>query len=363
VTASAVAVRRNASPAEPALRTADLDYHLPPELIAQAPLAKRDASRLLVLDRSRSDVIHATIRDLPKFLRPGDLLVANDSRVLPARLRAVKPETGGKVELLLLRREADGTWTALAKPSRRLRAGLILRLVTHDGSASAEARVAAIRQGGEIAIELPAPVEASLEDWGEVPLPPYVRRRLDDPERYQTVFARTIGSAAAPTAGLHFTGRLIDQLRARDVAWTEVTLHVGLDTFRPVTTERLEEHEIHQEWCTVPEATAQQIAATRRNGGRVVAVGTTSARTLETLGRDWDDERPHGFAGMTGIYILPGHDWRLVDGLLTNFHLPRTTLLAMVCALAGWDRIRAAYKEAIAERYRFYSFGDAMLIL
>lgn len=343
--------------------TAALDYALPPELIAQVPLVERDASRLLVLDRSSPDLVHASIRDLPGLLRPGDLLVANDSRVLSARLHATKDETGGKVELLLLRREAPRRWTALARPSRRLRRGGVLCFRSLDLAHRANGTVLAVDEGGEVQVELPSEVEAELDHWGDVPLPPYVRQRIADPERYQTVYAQEPGSAAAPTAGLHFTPNLIARLRTAGIGWAEVTLHVGLDTFRPVTADRLDEHPIHREWCEVDDETARRIAETRAAGGRVIVVGTTSARTLETLGLRWDDDRPRGFSGFTDVFILPGHRWRLVDGLLTNFHLPRTTLLAMVAALAGPERVLAAYRAAIAERYRFYSFGDAMLIL
>ena len=345
------------------LRTDQFDYDLPPELIAQEPLPARDASRLLVVDRATGALTHSSIRDLGRFLRAGDLLVANNSRVLPARLHAVKAESGGKVELLLLRPESDGRWLALARPARRLRAGTTLTVIARDHSASTTVEVDEIRGGGQVVVSLPGAVETDLDRWGELPLPPYVRRAVADPARYQTVYARAAGSAAAPTAGLHFTVDLIARLGEQGIGWAEVTLHVGLDTFRPVTSARLQDHQIHREWCEVGDETARRIAATRATGGRIVAVGTTAARTLEALGRGWDDDQPCGFTGHTDIFIVPGHRWRLVDGLLTNFHLPRTTLLAMVSALAGWDCIRRAYEAAIAERYRFYSFGDAMLII
>jgi S-adenosylmethionine:tRNA ribosyltransferase-isomerase len=300
---------------------------------------------------------------LPTLLRAGDLLVANNSRVLAARLHARKETTGGTVELLLLRPDGEGRWSALARPSRRLKPGTSLLLGDRRTEETARLEIETVESDGLVTVRLPSIVEGHLADWGEVPLPPYVHQQIADPERYQTVYATVEGSVAAPTAGLHFTPELRRELRERGVGWAEVTLHVGLDTFRPVTAERLAEHQIHQEWCEVSDETAQVIAATRQAGGRVIAVGTTSARTLETLSRTWSDAEPRGFAGMTGIYILPGHRWRLVDGLLTNFHLPRTTLLAMVSALASWERIRVAYQAAIVERYRFYSFGDAMLIL
>lgn len=346
------------------LLTEELDYPLPADLIAQTPLPDRSQSRLLVLDRGSHDLSHRLISDLPSLLRPGDLLVANNSRVIPARLYGTKRDTGGRVELLLLRRGRDQTWEALAKPARRLHPGTVVaispRQVT-DPIGSAE--VVAMERGGEARIRLHPEVESNLELYGEVPLPPYIHELLGDPERYQTVYGSVAGSAAAPTAGLHFTQPMLERLESIGIGWAEVTLHVGLDTFRPVTEARLEDHRIHQEWCEVSEETAHQIAVTRRQGGRVVAVGTTAARTLETLGQQWRDDCQSGYSGMTGIFILPGYRWRLVDALLTNFHLPRSTLLAMVSALAGWERIRAAYQIAIAERYRFFSFGDAMLIL
>jgi S-adenosylmethionine:tRNA ribosyltransferase-isomerase len=239
----------------------------------------------------------------------------------------------------------------------------VLHLRAREGGSVAGIEILNVGEGGDVELTLPPVVEEELDRWGDVPLPPYVRQTIDDPERYQTVYAQASGSAAAPTAGLHFTPALLQRLHAGGVGWAEVTLHVGLDTFRPVTEEQLQDHQIHREWCRVDHATADRIAATRASGERVVAIGTTSARTLETLGRHWEAGEHGGFVGPTDIYILPGYRWRIVDALLTNFHLPRTTLLAMVGALAGWDRIKEAYEAAIAERYRFYSFGDAMLIL
>lgn len=348
----------------PDLRVADFDYDLPQELIAQTPLPDRDRSRLLVLDHASGGVSHAEIRHLGDWLNPGDLLVANNSRVLPARLRARKAESGGQVELLLLRQVSAGRWSALAKPARRLRPGTRLLVTPRPGVAVAEAEVvvAAIGDEGEVEVDLGGLSVARLDDYGEAPLPPYIHTRLDDPERYQTVYASVRGSAAAPTAGLHFTPPLRDDLAQRGVGWAEVTLHVGLDTFRPVTVERVRDHHIHQEWCAVSDETASAIAATKAAGRRVVAIGTTAARTLETLGQTWDPARPQGFAGMTHLFIVPGYQWTVVDALLTNFHLPRSTLLMMISAFAGWEPVRSAYQEAIAQRYRFFSFGDAMLI-
>ena len=342
----------------------DFDYELPPALIAQEPLPQRDLARLLVLDRTTGRVTHAVVRDLPRWLRAGDLLVVNNSRVIPARLRAQKERTGGRVELLLLHGE-DGVWSALARPARRLHAGdvLIVRPVAGSEAQPAAIEVIDRREGGEIAVRFFDGADARLADYGVVPLPPYIHTTLADPERYQTIYASVPGSAAAPTAGLHLTEQLRREQSEAGVGWAEVTLHIGLDTFRPITVERVAEHRMHSEWCTVSDAVARQIAATRAAGGRVVAVGTTAARTLETLGQLWDESNPRGFTGSTDLFITPGYRWRLVDALLTNFHLPRSTLLMMVSAFAGREPLLAAYHEAIARRYRFYSFGDAMLII
>jgi S-adenosylmethionine:tRNA ribosyltransferase-isomerase len=349
---------------DPNLRVADFDYELPPELIAQTPLPDRDRARLLVLNRATGTIEHSWIYELPRWLRPGDLLVANNSRVIPARLHAQKAQTGGKVEILLLQTSSDGTWSALARPARRLHPGDLLVLEPRNPAAP-EARLEVItrREDGLVDVRFVDRADHRLEDYGETPLPPYIHTELSDAERYQTVYARIPGSAAAPTAGLHITERLRQAIRSAGIGWAEVTLHIGLDTFRPITAERVAEHRIHTEWCQVSEETAAQIAAARAHGGRVVAIGTTSARTLETLGQHWNQDDPRGFAGPTDIFITPGYQWRLVDALLTNFHLPRSTLLMMVSAFAGKDRILAAYEEAIKQRYRFYSFGDAMLIV
>lgn len=344
------------------LRTSDFDYDLPHELIAQTPLDRRDASRLLVLSRTSGEVTHAAFSSLPDFLTTGDLLVANNSRVIPARLYGHREATGGSVELLLLRQESSG-WSALARPARKLRPGERLVIPSRaPGVDPAIAEVLSQRGEGEITVRFEDDADSRLSDYGVAPLPPYIMERLEDEERYQTVYATRAGSAAAPTAGLHFTEDLVSQLHACGIGWTEVTLHVGLDTFRPVAVEDVAEHHIHQEWCEVSQATAVEIAACRRRGNRVVAVGTTAARTLETLGRTWNDDEPQGFSGMTGEFIVPGHDWKIVDALLTNFHLPRSTLLMLVSALAGREAILRAYAEAVRRRYRFFSFGDAMLI-
>jgi S-adenosylmethionine:tRNA ribosyltransferase-isomerase len=344
------------------LRTSDFDYELPQELIAQTPLDRRDASRLLVLDRASGQITHSEFSNLPDFLAPGDLLVANNSRVIPARLYGQREATGGSVELLLLRQEGS-EWSALARPARKLKPGE--RLVFPGRSPAVNAAVVVVtsqRGEGELTVRFEGAADSRLYDYGVAPLPPYITERLDDEERYQTVYASQAGSAAAPTAGLHFTQDLVARMRERGFGWTEVTLHVGLDTFRPIAVEDVAEHHIHQEWCEVSQASAEEIAACRRRGDRVVAVGTTAARTLETLGRTWSDDVPRGFSGMTGEFIVPGHDWNLVDALLTNFHLPRSTLLMLVSALASREAILTAYAEAVRRRYRFFSFGDAMLI-
>ena len=344
-------------------RVADFDYELPPELIAQTPLADRDASRLLVVERASGRLHHGFVRDIGEWLGAGDLLVANNSRVLPARMVGLKTDTGGRVELLLLRALEGNRWTALAKPARRLRAGVTVRVLPRRAGGGSDLEVEVVAVGDDGLVELRIAGDARLDDYGAPPLPPYIRERLDDPERYQTVYASVLGSAAAPTAGLHFTPGLVAELGARGIGWAEVTLHVGLDTFRPVTVERVGAHRIHREWCSVSDETAVAVAAARERRRRVVAVGTTAARTLETLGRISDPARPCGMTAMTDLFIVPGYRWRLVDAMLTNFHLPRSTLLMMVSAFAGMETIRRAYAEAIRQRYRFFSFGDAMLIL
>jgi S-adenosylmethionine:tRNA ribosyltransferase-isomerase len=349
------------------VRTEDFDYELPEELIAQTPLADRSAARLLVLDRRSGGVRHAVVRELPELLSPGDLLVLNDTRVLPVRLGA-RRRTGGRVELLFLAPDAQDPevqWMALARPARRLRTGEVLEVVSPsepEAATGVSAEVVALVGEGQVRVRLRgARVREAMDRWGTMPLPPYIRAPLADPERYQTVYARVEGSAAAPTAGLHFTPELLEAVRARGVGTAFLTLHVGLGTFRPVTAERPEEHRLHAEWFRLPPETAEAVARHRRAGGRVVAVGTTVTRVLETQATDDGCVRPG--EGWTDLYILPGFRFRVVDGLLTNFHLPRSTLLMLVAAFAGRERVLAAYREAVAQRYRFYSFGDAMLVL
>lgn len=338
------------------MKTCDFDYELPPELIAQHPIEPRDASRLLVLHRESRKIEHAHFRDLPAYLRPGDLLVANESRVLRARLLGRKARTGGRVEVLLLRRLDERRWEALLG-GQRIRPGLELAL--GEGSAL-YARVEEVRPDGIRVLQFAEAVEPHLEHLGMVPLPPYIHEPLDDAERYQTVYARVVGSVAAPTAGLHFTPRLIAELQARGVGFAFVVLHIGLDTFRPVEVEDIEAHPIHAEWCRVPDEVVQAVRETRRAGRRVVAVGTTAVRALETAAQGGEISP---FEGWTRLFIYPGYRFRVVDALITNFHLPRSTLLMLVCAFAGRETVLQTYREAVALRYRFYSFGDAMLIL
>lgn len=333
------------------------DYDLPAELIAQEPVEPRDASRLMVVYRKTGTIEHRFFSDLPEYLAPGTLLMMNDTKVLPARLVGRK-ETGGRVEILLLRRRQDGLWEALAKPSRRLRPGTELDFgaglrVVMEGYGPEGTRLVRLRAEGD---EL-----AALARVGEVPLPPYIHRRLDDPERYQTVYAQHAGSAAAPTAGLHFTPRLLERLASGGVRREYVTLHVGLGTFRPVTVERVDDHVMHSEWYEVSERAAQAVDAARREGKPVVAVGTTTCRTLESAATD--DGRLLPGTGETDLFIRPGFRFRVTDALITNFHLPRSSLLMLVAAFAGYDLMRRAYQVAVEERYRFFSFGDAMLIL
>ncbi|RMF45968.1 MAG: tRNA preQ1(34) S-adenosylmethionine ribosyltransferase-isomerase QueA [Anaerolineae bacterium] len=340
------------------MRTSDFDYELPPEFIAQHPAEPRDASRLLVLDRADGSITHRHFRDIGAYLRPGDVLVINQTRVIPARLYARKIPTGGKAEILLLRREDEYTWEALVG-GKRLKEGTRLQV---EGGPQAE--VVAVLDGPRRRVRFSAPIEQHFPKAGHVPLPPYITAPLRDPERYQTVYARQAGSVAAPTAGLHFTPHLLADLQAQGVAVAHVTLHVGLDTFAPVTEETPQEHKIHTEWCQVTPQAAEIINRARRTGGRIVAVGTTSVRTLESAARlaaPGDAVAP--FEGATDLFILPGYTFRAVDAMITNFHLPKSTLLMLVSAFAGRERILETYEKAKAAGYRFYSFGDAMLIL
>jgi S-adenosylmethionine:tRNA ribosyltransferase-isomerase len=338
------------------MKTSDFDYRLPESSIAQTPAEPRDSSRLLVLDRATGDVEHKTFRDLSLILFPNDLLVLNRTRVIPARIFA-KKETGGRVELLLLRRHNSLTWEALVG-GKGLKVGK--KVVVENGP---QAEILEILEGSERLIRFSEPIEPYFSKVGNVPLPPYIHEKLNDPERYQTVYSRDVGSAAAPTAGLHFTPQLLDELKQKGVKTAYVTLHVGLDTFAPVTEENPEEHKIHTEWCELPQETADLINATKKNGGRVIAVGTTSVRTLESAAIvNRQSSIVNSFAGPTSIFILPGYQFRAVDAMITNFHLPKSTLIMLVSAFAGRERILQTYETAIKEGYRFYSFGDAMFI-
>ena len=361
------------------MKTADFDYDLPESYIAQQPAEPRDASRLLVVDRKTGTYAHRIFRDIVDYLQAGDLLVANESRVLPARLQARKVPTGGKVELLLLARRDDTTWEALVR-GRKTPVGTRLGLVPpgeDDAAPLVEGEVVAWTASGGRLIRWARPIDGLLDRLGIVPLPPYIHAPLADPERYQTVYARQPGSVASPTAGLHFTPDLLLALRRHGVQMAYLQLDIGLDTFRPVETERVEDHHIHSERCRLSPETARQINQAVLEGRRVVAVGTTTVRVLETaarLDRCTGDRAGHdaprcawqtvrAFQGPTDLFIYPGFQYRVVDVLLTNFHLPRSSLLMLVSAFASRDLIMRAYEEAVREGYRFYSFGDAMLIL
>ena len=354
----------------PIMKTSDFDYHLPESSIAQTPAEPRDSSRLLVLHRDTGELKHRIFRDMTDYLNVGDLLVLNQTRVIPARIYARK-ETGGRVEILLLRRRDVLIWEALVG-GKGLRVGTIVKV--EDGP---EAEILEILEGSERLIKFSEPIEPYFSKVGNVPLPPYIHGKLSDPERYQTVYAREPGSAAAPTAGLHFTPRLLEKLQVKGVKLAYVTLHVGLDTFAPVTEDNPEEHKIHSEWCELSQETADAINETRGRGGRVIAVGTTSVRTLETAGignqesgigsSDSQIPTPNSrispFTGPTSLFILPGYQFKIVDAMITNFHLPKSSLIMLVSAFAGREKILETYDMAIKEGYRFYSFGDAMLIL
>jgi S-adenosylmethionine:tRNA ribosyltransferase-isomerase len=338
------------------LKTSDFNYHLPESSIAQTPIEPRDSSRLLVLHRDTGTLEHKIFREVGEYLRPDDLLVLNQTRVIPARIYARK-STGGRVELLLLRREDEVTWQCLVG-GKGLR--VATKIKVEDGP---QAEIVKVLNGSERLIRFEEPIEPYFPKIGNVPLPPYIHEKLNDPERYQTVYAREPGSAAAPTAGLHFTPRLLDELKSQGVKIGYVTLHVGLDTFAPVTEENPQEHKIHTEWCELNQETANLINQTKQSGGRVIAVGTTSVRTLESAAIENSDSGISAFTGSTSLYILPGYKFKIVDAMITNFHLPKSTLIMLVSAFAGRERILSAYETAIRAGYRFYSFGDAMLIL
>lgn len=340
------------------MKTHDFWYNLPEELIAQTPLEKRDTSRLLVMDRRTGKVSHRHFFDIIEYLSPGDCLVMNDSRVLPARLLGNRP-TGGAVELLLLRDLGNKKWECLAKPGRKLQAGQEVIF----GNGELTATILSVQEDGNRIVEFcyEGIFLEVLERLGKMPLPPYIKAELQDQERYQTVYSRTVGSAAAPTAGLHFTNDLLSEIRAKGVKTAFVTLHVGLGTFRPVKAEDISEHHMHSELCMISKETAEVLNETKENGGRVICVGTTSCRTLESLVNN--DGTFEEKTKWTDIFIYPGYTFKAMDGLITNFHLPESTLVMLVSAFAGRDNVLAAYDEAVKEKYRFFSFGDAMTIL
>ena len=340
------------------LNVNDYDFELPEELIAQVPLLDRTSSRLLVLDRETGDIEHRHFRDVLDYLNEGDALVVNDSRVLPARLFGAKQETGGKVELLLLKQTEDDVWEALVKPAKKVRVGSIVEF--GDGLLRAECIEELPEGGRRFKFDYDGIFYEILDELGTMPLPPYIREQLDDQDRYQTVYARERGSAAAPTAGLHFTEELLEAAKTKGVRLIPLTLHVGLGTFRPVTADSIEEHTMHSEYFELSAESAAALREIRANGGRIFAVGTTSTRTLETIMRDHGDFVES--SGWTDIFIYPGVELKAIDGLITNFHLPKSTLVMLVSAFATRDIILHAYRTAVAERYRFFSFGDAMLI-
>ncbi len=339
------------------MKTSDFNFTLPEELIAQTPLERRDASRLMTLDRKTGQTGHRHFYELPQLLRPGDCLVLNDSRVLPARLIGHRP-TGGVCEVLLLNDQGDGLWECLVRPGRKLKPNA--QVLFGDGQLSATVEAETSDGKRLVRFHYQGIFLEILEELGKMPLPPYIKAELNDQERYQTVYSKVIGSAAAPTAGLHFTPELLAQIQAMGVKLCYVTLHVGLGTFRPVKEENILDHEMHAEFCMIGPENAAIINQTREEGGRIVCVGTTSCRTIESFAAEDGTMSPH--SGWSNIFIYPGYRFKVTDALITNFHLPQSTLLMLVSALAGRENILAAYKEAVAEQYRFFSFGDAMFI-
>ena len=340
------------------MNVSDFDYDLPEELIAQDPLADRSSSRLLVLDKRSGDIHHRVFRDIVEELRAGDVLVLNNTKVIPARLYGRKADTGAVIEVLLLNRKQDNTWEVLVRPGKKAKEGAVIEF--GDGLLKGEV-VRILEEGNRlIRFSFDGIFEEILDQLGEMPLPPYIKHKLKDRDRYQTVYAKYDGSAAAPTAGLHFTNKLLGEIREKGVQVAEVTLHVGLGTFRPVKVDKVESHHMHTEHYIIDEATAETINSAKREGRRVIAVGTTSLRTLESAAGE--DGQLKAGEGDTDIFIYPGYQFKMIDALITNFHLPKSTLVMLVSALAGRENIMKAYNEAISERYRFFSFGDAMFI-
>lgn len=341
------------------MKTSDFYYDLPEELIAQDPLADRSASRLLHLDRETGEIEHTDFKHITRYLKPGDCLVINDTKVIPARLYGNKVGTDAGIEILLLKRKGDNVWETLVKPGKKARPGTVISF--GDGLLTGEV-IDVVEEGNRlIQFSYEGIFEEILDQLGEMPLPPYITHKLEDKNRYQTVYAKNEGSAAAPTAGLHFTEELLEEIRGMGVSIAHVTLHVGLGTFRPVKVDDVEKHHMHSEFYVVEEDQAKLINDTRKNGGRIISVGTTSCRTLESAADEFGNLQAK--SGWTEIFIYPGYEFKIIDGLITNFHLPESTLLMLVSALAGKEHIMKAYEEAVKERYRFFSFGDAMLIV
>lgn len=340
------------------MKTSDFYYDLPKELIAQTPIEPRDSSRLLVLGRESGKIEHCRFHDIIDYLNPGDLLVANDSRVLPARIYGIKDDTGAKVEFLLLHQIKGNQWETLCKPGKKAKVGS--KFVFGNGILNGT--VVQVMEDGNRIVDFDCEENffATLDKIGQMPLPPYITEELKDKERYQTVYSHELGSAAAPTAGLHFTTELMDRIKAKGVNIAYVTLHVGLGTFRPVKVDDVTKHKMHSEHYEIPKETADLINKTQKNGGRIIAVGTTSCRTLESVATFYGEIKPCD--GYTDIFIYPGYKFKVLDGLITNFHLPESTLIMLVSAFAGYDNIMNAYKVAVDEKYRFFSFGDAMFI-
>lgn len=341
------------------MKTSDFYYDLPEELIAQDPLADRSASRLLHLDRETGEIQHTDFKHITRYLNPGDCLVINDTKVIPARLYGSKVGTDAGIEILLLKRKGDNVWETLVKPGKKAKPGTVISF--GEGLLTGEV-IDVVEEGNRlIRFHYEGIFEEILDKLGEMPLPPYITHKLEDKNRYQTVYAKNEGSAAAPTAGLHFTEELLEEIRRMGVNIAHVTLHVGLGTFRPVKVDDVEKHHMHSEFYVVEEDQAKLINDTKKNGGRIISVGTTSCRTLESAADE--DGNLQAKSGWTEIFIYPGYQFKIIDGLITNFHLPESTLLMLVSALAGKENIMKAYEEAVRERYRFFSFGDAMMIL
>lgn len=340
------------------MKTSDFYYDLPKELIAQTPVEPRDSSRLLILGRNNGEIEHKHFYDIIEYLHEGDLLVVNDSRVLPARIFGIKEETGARVEFLLLKQISGNKWETLCKPGKKAKEGTKFTF----GDGLLKATVVEVKDDGNRVVDFECDENffAALDKIGQMPLPPYITEELKDKERYQTVYSHELGSAAAPTAGLHFTNELMDRIREKGINIANVTLHVGLGTFRPVKVDDVTNHKMHSEHYEVPEETAKLIKQTKENGGRVIAVGTTSCRTLESVATQYGEII--ACDGFTDIFIYPGYKFKVLDGLITNFHLPESTLIMLVSAFAGFDNVMNAYKNAVDEKYRFFSFGDAMFI-